>query len=504
MTVQSVSAVTETYATAARLPQGLRDAIVGLAVLATAFAAWTLAPHPAVVLPLAFLPVAALLALRHAIVLGIAFIVFSYFRIHEVFPQLMPLKIPLLLALGTLFALGWGIAFRTIRPFWDRRFTPFLCFFLVITLSMPLTTNPGNAIAYWKDTYVKIAIMVFALAWLIREERDFALLARSILLAASTVAIVALINKASGIGLVEGTRVTIGRDIGSMLGDPNDLSLVLLFGSGFAAAVLFTAGLPKWERVAGLIVFVLVASAIIATQSRGGLLGIATVTGVLAAQRIKSKVVLISLGAIALMALFAMAGISDRASGGAAESGIDESAMGRIHAWDAAFKMALHNPLTGVGLNNFYNNYYLYSDFWDGKNHAVHSTWLGVLAESGFVGFAFFMWMTVSAYRSIRRTKGLIARLPDHNPRLQAAANGQLAGFAGFCVSGTFLTQGFVWPIYIIFAVTVALGRLAERRTAARSATDSTVLRPNVIAPTSHSLRPLRPLPRIAEEGPTS
>ena len=35
-------------------------------------------------------------------------------------------------------------------------------------------------------------------------------------------AIVTLMNKANGTDLVEGTRVTIGRTIGSVLGDPND------------------------------------------------------------------------------------------------------------------------------------------------------------------------------------------------------------------------------------------------------------------------------------------
>ncbi len=52
---------------------------------------------------------------------------------------------------------------------------------------------------------------------------------------------------------------------------------------------------------------------------------------------------------IGLLALIVLAGISDRASGGAAEEGVDESAMGRIYAWQAAINMAIANPFTGVG-----------------------------------------------------------------------------------------------------------------------------------------------------------
>ena len=82
------------------------------------------------------------------------------------------------------------------------------------------------------------------------------------------------------------------------------------------------------------------------------------VFGIYGLQRIKSKVLLITIAVVAGAILFVVAGISGRASGGAAEAGVDASAMGRLYAWEAAFKMAVSNPLTGVGLDNFYSNYF--------------------------------------------------------------------------------------------------------------------------------------------------
>ena len=32
----------------------------------------------------------------------------------------------------------------------------------------------------------------------------------------------------------------------------------------------------------------------------------------------------------------------------------------------------------------------------------------------------------------------------------------------GFCVAGTFLTQGFTWPLYILLAFTVALSHFVS------------------------------------------
>ncbi|MDF4706751.1 O-antigen ligase family protein, partial [Vibrio parahaemolyticus] len=169
-------------------------------------------------------------------------------------------------------------------------------------------------------------------------------------------------------------------------------------------------------------------------------------------KHIKSKTLVLVLGAIAAIVLYAFAGISGRESGGAAEDGIDASAMGRLYAWEAAFKMALHHPLTGVGLDNFYFNYYFYSPHWDGINHAVHSTWFGVLAETGFVGLAVFITLIVSLIRTSLHSISLLTPKSDYT--LSVGANAVLSGLIGTIVSGTFLTQGFTCPIYILAALT--------------------------------------------------
>ena len=169
---------------------------------------------------------------------------------------------------------------------------------------------------------------------------------------------------------------------------------------------------------------------------------------------------------IGLIGLFALAGVADRASGGAHEEGIDESAMGRIYAWEAGFKMALHNPMTGVGINNFYYNYYLYSAFWDGKNHAVHSTWFGVMAETGFLGFIVFatlIGLTLKGlFYCVRTSKRFIEDNNQKTALLHTMSMALLAAFCGFMISGTFLTMGFTWPLYIILSLSIALKKAVE------------------------------------------
>ena len=305
--------------------------------------------------------------------------------------------------------------------------------------------------------------MTLAIVWLVNSAENLGRTSLIIILSGLLIGCIALFNSMNGIGLVEGTRVTIGRDLGSMLGDPNDLALVLMFPLAFALSHTTTRGISVLLRILCGVICLDLLAAIIATQSRGGLLGSMAVFGLFAIKYIRSKTLLLTLSVVGAIVLYFAAGISDRASGGAAEAGVDASAMGRLYAWEAAFKMAVDNPLTGVGLNNFYSNYYFYSPHWDGLNHAVHSTWFGVLAETGFVGLLVFIILIASLIRTARKTQQTLAQSQlTHDANLISSANAVYAGLIGTIVSGTFLTQGFNWPIYILAALTVCVSHICQ------------------------------------------
>lgn len=432
-------------------------AIIGTLTIVTAqYAAGIL-----VAFALVLLPVAATLAVRISSVFLILFILFSYFRLHEAFPFLMPFKIPKLLALASLVGIMWHLfVTKQLQPYWHSSLLIFSALFAWLTLCCFAAANPGLAIAYWSGTLTKVFIMVFAICWWVKNEGAFMWIRLGIMCAGVAVALVAIFNKVNGIGLVEGTRVTISRALRSQLGDPNDLSLVLLFPVSFLAAAAFNRAGSRTHRGLALVGLMLVIYGIIATQSRGGLLGIAAVLGYFFYLRVKSLYITGIAGVVGLALLVVVAGIGDRQSGGAAEGGVDASAMGRLYAWQAAFNMALGNPLTGVGIDNFYANYYFYSPHWDGKNHAVHSTWLQVMAETGFVGFILFVTLIVSIYSLLRRTMRMLEQHP--NSALICINRSLQGGLLAFCVSGTFLTQAFTWPLYIILALSVAFERLVQ------------------------------------------
>lgn len=441
--------------------------IIALALCCLLSTLWFVVPHPIVIVVLAILPIAIVLILKLPFIVCLGFILFSFFRLHEAFPVLMPFKIPLLMALSSLAALAWHLIItRSIKPFLTPELSWFLVFFIIVSLGIAFASNRGLAIAAYTGNYVKITIMVFAIAWLIRSEKEFAIACNMIVICGIAISLIALNNKAQGIGLVEGTRVTIGRDIDSVLGDPNDLALVLSFPISFAAGLALTKGRGRFSRCLGVVGYFLVASGIIATQSRGGLLAIVAVSSVYAFYKIRSKLVVAGLGSIGMLALVVFAGITDRSSGGAVESGVDESAQGRLYAWQAAFKMANTHPFSGVGLDNFTMNYFFYSPHWDGMNHAVHSTWFGVLAETGYIGLFVFLVLVFKTVKSMYQAVNKLQPLYQQglcSPVLFCSAQSVLAGLAGFIASGTFLTQGFTWPLYILLALSIAVQQQTKK-----------------------------------------
>jgi hypothetical protein len=140
-----------------------------------------------------------------------------------------------------------------------------------------MATNRELAYAYWSSPLMKVLVMVIVITWWINTPKAFTMTRVGIMLSGAVIALVAVYNKLNGIGLVEGGRVTISRHLQSQIGDPNDLSLVLLFPVSFLCAELFNKNNSGFTKFCVLIVLAIVTYGIIATQSRGGLLGLVAI-----------------------------------------------------------------------------------------------------------------------------------------------------------------------------------------------------------------------------------
>jgi putative inorganic carbon (HCO3(-)) transporter len=437
--------------------RSFRDLSLGVAATAVLGAIWFLQPDPLTPVLVAALALALISAIAAPFLACLAFIVFSFFRIHEAYPFLYSLHLPFLLGAATALGLSAHMfVVRSIRPVWSPELIWFAAFFAVATAGIAFAYNRDVSWAFWSDVYWKIGLMTFAVAWLPATLRDFRSAAVAFVIGGILIAAVTVYNHYNAIGLVELSRVTIGREVNSLLADPNDLALVLLFPLSFSIALAFPQNRPL-HRFLGVAAMLAIIPAVIFTQSRGGLLGVLAVIFVYGVREVRSKALVILLTLAVAILLYAAMGISGRISGGA-QDGLDESAQERLAAWGAAINMAAARPLTGVGLANFAPAFFDYVANFPGRDMTSHSTWFGVLGETGWPGIALFAMMIVATFRS-----GLLAyrRLcAEHAPPiLTTFAFAVLAGLVGFCVAGSFLTQGFTWPVYLLVGLTAAIRR---------------------------------------------
>ena len=147
----------------------------------------------------------------------------------------------------------------------------------------------------------------------------------------------------------------------------------------------------------------------------------------------------------------------------------DRSALGRINAWWFAFNLAVDRPAVGGGFRVFSAQLFRKYAPEPEDFHDAHSIYFEVLAEQGFLGLFLYLALGVAGYllasRIIRRARGS----PDLQWASSLAAMIQIA-LVGYAVSGAFLGLAYFDLYYHLLALLVLTKQQVElgaRRAAA-------------------------------------
>ena len=210
--------------------------------------------------------------------------------------------------------------------------------------------------------------------------------------------------------------------------------------------------------------------AVFLTASRGGLIGLAVVT-LLVAIRARSKM----LGLLFIPALLAaymwQAGDLMKSRAGTIETYKTEaSANQRLEAWSAARAMIADNPLTGVGLTSFGPAFSSYSEF---HPREAHNTFLQISAESGLIaGFSYLIVVLSSLWALWRNGTRYRKRgeLITEN-RLYLLNEAILVAFAGLAVCSVFLSHQIFEMFYFLCLLVNSVLYLSAKEDAEREAT---------------------------------
>jgi putative inorganic carbon (HCO3(-)) transporter len=428
--------------------------ILVLAGAAAALAGWAMvAVHPA-------LPVAAIAAvalglwlISSPLAMLIGFMGILFVRPAELVPALEPLMLGKLTMVG---ALAYFVLTKLVRRELSIASSG-LNFFVIwlavaAAISGVLGTHPTISQAMFTEVFVKILVLYGLIVNLADSPKRAIVLQVAIALLVAFIAVYTLYMKATSEVLVEGTRAA---GIG-MLGDPNDTALTFLMVTPFLlAAALDCRGLA---RVGFWLLFLLMLAGIIATQSRGGILGLGAGLFVLLRQRIRNRTILYGSVAVVLVAFAVVAGVSKRQ--GLENEGLDESAEGRLIAWKAGMRMFRANPVFGIGYETFPYNFLSYAESipFDKRSMTAHNSYVLCIAEVGLFGSIPFFMLLGGAALTMHRVAGGARDRPRSLER--ALMQGSLANLAAVATSAFFLSQTWMWFIHILFAQSAALGRV--------------------------------------------
>ncbi len=401
------------------------------------------------------------LAIRAPFAAAMTFYALSAFRLPEAFPMMMNIGIPRLAGAAVLLALAFKFLVSRER-FIDPAPQVFLLggFFAAASLGLFTSTLADTVWTRWSDDFIKAILAGLAIAILGHQRSHISAISWVSILSGLLLAPIVIWNKIFRIELVEGTRAVAAPGANSILADPNFTAQVLIVPLGLAVAIAAVSTKASLRLLAGACSLVFMA-AIIATQSRGGLIGVVAVLSIVASMVIRSRLAIIALTATTASIVAVLMGLGARVSGGydeISDQGLDASASQRLIAWKAALNMAVANPISGVGLGTFQQNFFYYADTWVGRAMDTHSTWFKVLGEIGFFGFACYFLMMATSFAAIYK-----ALKTTQCPTLKVHAIGSLAAAGGFFATATFISSAVSGLAFGVVGTSVLLLSVVRR-----------------------------------------
>lgn len=274
---------------------------------------------------------------------------------------------------------------------------------------------------------------------------------------------------------------TFQKRLGGPIGDENRYAQVLLALVPFALFFAVRPGRLLWRLVAAGSL-ALICAGIALTFSRGAALGfVVIVLLALLTRTIRIRHALLVAGIVAVL-ISAVPYYATRLSsfmslgslGGATteQSRTDPSVRSRSTENLVAGLMFLDHPLLGVGPGEYPNTYRTYADRAQDYSNELdvrlkasrrqpHNMWLGILAETGLLGFSAFVGMVVVTVRRLLRARR-VARLAQR-PELAALATAMLLSFCSYLVTGTFLQLSYARYFFLLLALSAAAASIVVR-----------------------------------------
>jgi putative inorganic carbon (HCO3(-)) transporter len=247
----------------------------------------------------------------------------------------------------------------------------------------------------------------------------------------------------------------------SMIADNNDFGLALNMTLPLFFFLAQSETRPWLKRLFWGLTFATV-PAIFFTYSRGALIGLVAVIGLMFLQ-LKRRWLLVPVFVLGvLVALLLAPDKWKERMDPTRENAIDGSAYSRINAWTFAWRLSMDFPITGGGFETFSRELFARYATNTRDVHGPHSIYFGVLGEHGFVGLFLYLTTLTSCFGSARRVLRW-ARLRGDEVAAHYA-NMFCISMVGFLVSGCFLGRQYFDYLFTLLAFMIVLKHVCLQR----------------------------------------
>jgi len=207
---------------------------------------------------------------------------------------------------------------------------------------------------------------------------------------------------------------------------------------------------PTWKQVLFLAFPVTAVMSLIATNSRGALVGAGAVAIWMLARTRHRVRAFVGLGLLAALVILVM---PEEQKARFRTMGDDKTSESRLTYWRHGIEIFKAHPVTGIG----YENWGTYHEATYGMTALPHNIFIQGGAELGSLGLIGMVGLIVSSFVVNRRTRKLAARLGERGRFMEMTARGLDGAMIGYIGSGFFITVLFYPFLWFALGLTSAL-----------------------------------------------
>lgn len=377
--------------------------------------------------------------------LTLLYVTLNFLSVADTFPDITDYRIQLIVGIAALMAtLPALLLTREVRP--GRQAALMAGFAGWVLVSSAPHGGFGGILAALQDS-AQLAAVFFLIAFNVRSVKQLKIL-RLCFLAV--------------------TLYLLGRGLYDYIWNPDNSAFVFVWGTGDSASwrlqalgllhdpnafaqyllailpLLFVGAASSSWRARIFVLLpggALLLAGIWCTHSRGALVGLVVLVGLLARRRLTSFGGALASAAVAILML------TMGYAGG--RSGDD-----RLEIWSDGLGMFKSSPIWGVG-------YQQYTDFSD---KTAHNSFLLCAVELGLIGCFLWVGLLLVSVWELRLVANATAT-QDSDEELRAWANAVFLSLVAFLVPGWFLSETYAPMLYLLLGMSAAIARLEIERT---------------------------------------